>query len=70
MNRQNEAEQPAGLTPVQAWLLGDIDTATLHDRIQGCPELMASYGRAATDPAYAAALLRDAQGGPEPEAER
>jgi hypothetical protein len=58
------------LNPVQAWLLGHIDTGTLHDRIQDSPQLMAEYGRATTDPEYAAALLAEVQHVSESEAER
>jgi hypothetical protein len=70
MNPLDQAEQPAPLTPVQAWMLGYIDTGTLRERIQDSPAPMASYGRVHTDPAYAAALLRDAQRWAEAEAER
>ena len=58
------------LDPVQAWLLGHIDTATLHDRIEGCPQLIAEFGRATADPEYAASLLAEVQRVTEPEAER
>ena len=41
-------EYPPQLNPVQAWLLGYIDTATLRDRAD-FGDLAAAYGRAITD---------------------
>ncbi len=52
-------------TPLQSWLLGHIDTATLLDQISGMGEsgidLLRQYGRVQSDPAYAAELIEQAQ---------
>ncbi len=53
-------EYPPQLNPVQAWLLGYIDTATLRDRADFAA-LAAAYGRAVTDEQYAIALIADGQ---------
>jgi hypothetical protein len=48
------------LTPVQAWLIGAIDQATLRDLL-GNTTLAQQYGRTLTDRTFAASLLNDAQ---------
>lgn len=52
-------EYPPQLNPVQAWLLGYIDTATLRDRAD-FGDVAAAYGRAIADERYAAELIADA----------
>lgn len=61
MSRTDPAEQPSQLNPIQAWLLGHIDTPTLRDHLADSAELAAVYGRVIADPAYAAALADEAQ---------
>ena len=61
-----EAEYPQQITPIQAWLLGYIDAATMLDRLAGSPDMLAEYGRALTDNDYADALLADAERANEP----
>jgi hypothetical protein len=65
-------EYPAQLTPVQAWLLGYIDSDTLHDQVYALEgeELLVqarAVGRALGDPDYAASLIAQAQCVLEPE---
>jgi hypothetical protein len=50
---------PPQLDPVQAWLLGYIDSATLRDVI-GAAEAIA-VGRVQADEAYASRLIAEAQ---------
>ncbi len=56
---------PPQLDPVQAWLLGYIDLATLRDRAaamgEGSADVLAMYGRVIADRAYAEALTEQAQ---------
>lgn len=58
---------PPQLNPVQAWLLGYIDRATLGDviaAVDASEELSAlavAVGRAQTDEAYASSLIAKAQ---------
>jgi hypothetical protein len=59
-------QYPPQLNPVQAWLLGYIDTATLRDRAD-IAALAPAYGRAVTDPDYAEILIAEAQRALEPE---
>jgi hypothetical protein len=59
-------EYPNQLNPVQAWLLGYIDTATLRDRADFVA-LAATYGRATTDPEYADTLIAEAHRALEPD---
>ena len=54
-------EHPPQLTPVQAWLLGHIDTPALRDHLADSAELTAIYGRVIADPQYAATLAEEAQ---------
>ena len=54
-------EYPPQLNPVQAWLLGYIDTGALRDHTADSAALAATYGRAVTDEQYAMALIADAQ---------
>jgi len=53
-------EYPPQLNPVQAWLLGYIDTATLRDRAD-FGDLAAVYGRAISDERYAMELIAEAE---------
>jgi len=53
-------QYPPQLNPVQAWLLGYIDTATLRDRAD-FGDLAAAYGRAISDERYAMELIADAE---------
>jgi hypothetical protein len=59
-------QYPPQLTPVQAWLLGYIDTPTLRDRADFAA-LAAAYGRASTDPDYADTLIAEAHRALEPD---
>jgi len=59
-------QYPPQLNPVQAWLLGYIDTATLRDQADFAA-LAPAYGRAVTDPDYADTLIAQAQRALEPE---
>jgi hypothetical protein len=59
-------EYPPQLNPVQAWLLGYIDSATLRDRADFAA-MAATYGRTITDPAYADTLIAEAHLALEPE---
>lgn len=56
-------EYPPQLTPVQAWLLGYIDSNVLRDQLQVLEDeaLFAAFARAACDEAYAASLIAEAQ---------
>ena len=56
-------QNPPQLDPVQAWLLGHIDTATLRDHFDS-PAVTATYGRVLTDPSFALELIAGA-GGPD-----
>jgi hypothetical protein len=49
------------LDPVQAWLLGHIDTATLRDHFD-CPSVVTTYGRVLTDERFALELIAAAGG--------
>ena len=49
-------QNPPQLDPVQAWLLGHIDTATLRDRCD-CPAVAEKYGRALSDENFALELI-------------
>ncbi len=58
-------EYPSQLTPVQAWILGYIDTATLGDLAaamdgDACASVLESYGRAISDERYSSDLMTDA----------
>jgi hypothetical protein len=53
-------EYPPQLNPVQAWLLGYIDTATLRD-LSDFGDLAATYGRVIRDERYADALIAETQ---------
>jgi hypothetical protein len=48
------------LTPVQAWLIGAIDQATLRDILDD-PTMAQQYGRVLADESFAAQMLNDAQ---------
>jgi hypothetical protein len=56
---------PPQLTPLQAWILGLIDTATLRDLASGMDDrggdILRDHGRALIDPGYAEMLLAEAQ---------
>ncbi len=65
-DRRHYLDYPAQLNPVQAWLLGYIDLPTLRDRAaamgeKGSADVLAMYGRVVADPAYAEALIEQAQ---------
>ncbi|TMC06862.1 MAG: hypothetical protein E6J41_17475 [Chloroflexi bacterium] len=60
-DRSDPLGYPHQLDPVQAWLLGYIDLPTLLDQAAGSPDVLALYGRAVADPAYAEALIERAQ---------
>jgi hypothetical protein len=60
-------EYPPQLNPVQAWLLGYIDTGALRDHTADSDELAATYGRAVSDPDYADTLIAEAQLALEPD---
>lgn len=54
---------PPQLTPVQAWLLGYMDTDTLRDLLhdQKAEDGFAAYGIALCDEAYRTSLIVEAQ---------
>ncbi len=65
-DRRHYLDYPSQLNPVQAWLLGYIDLPTLRDRAattgeKGSLDVLAMYGRVVADPAYAEALIEQAQ---------
>ncbi len=65
-------EYPPQLTPVQAWLLGYLDSDTLRDQVYALEgeELLTqarAVGRSLEDPDYAADLIAEAQRVLEPE---
>jgi hypothetical protein len=60
-DRTDPLGYPPQLDPVQAWLLGYIDLPTLLDQVAGSPDVLALYGRAVADPAYAEVLIERAQ---------
>ena len=53
-------EYPPQLTPVQAWLLGYIDTNTLRD-LHEEEGGFAAYGKALCDEAYRERLIAEAE---------
>jgi hypothetical protein len=63
---------PSRLTPVQAWLLGYLDSDTLRDQVYALEgeEMVAqarAVGQVLNDPDYAAGLIAEAQRVLEPE---
>ncbi len=64
-DQRHPLDHPHELNPVQAWLLGYIDLATLRDQAaamrEGSAGVLAMYGRVVADPAYAEALIEQAQ---------
>jgi hypothetical protein len=60
-------EYPPQLNPVQAWLLGYIDSGELRDHTADSDDLAATYGRAVSDPDFADSLIAEAQLALEPD---